>query len=95
MTTYREAVERLTRKLGPEHPDVGITMAALGDELRKAGKFAESERNLRGGLDILVKASGEDGPLTQATLQWLANLYADWKKPELAAAYKARVKTSK
>ena len=44
--TYREALERLTRKLGPDHPDVGMTLLGFGDLLMKKGNFPEAEAAL-------------------------------------------------
>jgi predicted Ser/Thr protein kinase len=89
---YPEAIERLTRKLGPEHPDVGVTLLGYGDTLRVQKKYAEAEGALRRSLEIQVKANGEEAGLTQRTLRVLVKLYTDWKKPAQAAAYTARLK---
>ena len=89
---YREAVERLSQKLGPEHLDVGTLLRGMGDSLRKLGKLS----GVRGRVQALarhpVKALGEDNAGTQRTIKALATLYTDWKKPAQAAAYTARLK---
>ncbi len=90
--SYLEAVERLSRKLGPEHLDVGTTLTGLGQAYRKLAKFPESEAAFKRALDIQVKALGEDNVATQRTIQALAGVYTEWKKPALAAAYTARLK---
>jgi hypothetical protein len=77
--------------LGPEHPDVGITIAGLGEVLRREKMFAESETTLRRALTILVNANGEAHVWTQRTIKMLANLYTDWHKPAQAAEYSARL----
>ena len=89
---YREAVERLSTKLGPEHPDVGTILGGMGDSLRKLGKYPEAETALKRALDIHVKALGEGNAVTQRTIKALVALYTEWKKPAEAAAYTARLK---
>ncbi len=90
--SYLEAVERLSRKLGPEHLDVGTTLTGMGQAYRKLARFPESEAAFKRALAIQVKALGEDNAATQRTINALAGLYTDWKKPALAAAYRARLK---
>ena len=89
---YREAVERLSAKLGPEHPDVGTILLGMGDSLRKLEKYSEAEAALKRSLDIHVKALGEGNAATQRMIKVLATLYTAWKKPAEAAAYTARLK---
>ena len=89
---YPEALERLTKKLGPEHPDVGLTLLGYGDTLRMEKKYAEAEAPLRRAVEILAKANGEEAGITQRTLKAVVKLYTEWGKPEKAAAYQARVK---
>ena len=89
---YREAVERLSATLGPEHPDVGTVLAGMGYSLRKLGKYPESEASLKRALDIQVKALGEGNAWTQRSIKGLVALYTEWKKPAEAAAFTARVK---
>ena len=88
---YPEAIERLTRKLGPEHPDVGIALLGYGDTLRLEKKYPEAEAPLRRAVEILAKASGEDAALTQRGMGALVKLFTDWGKPDRAAAYQARL----
>ncbi len=90
--SYLEAVERLSRKLGPEHLDVGTTLTGMGQAYRKLARFPESEAAFKRALAIQVKALGEDNAATQRTINALAGLYTDWKKPALAAAFRARLK---
>ena len=89
---YPEAIEQLTKRLGPDHPDVGVTLHGYGDTLRLEKKYAEAEAPLRRCAEILAKANGEDAGLTQRVFKLLVKLYTDLGKPEKAAAYAARVK---
>ena len=89
---YPEAIERLSRKLGPEHPDVGLTLLGYGDTLRLEKKYAEAEAPLRRSVELLAKANGEGAAITQRTLKVLVKLYAEWGKPEKAPPFQARIK---
>ncbi len=89
---YPEAIERLSKRLGPDHPDIGLTLLGYGDTLRQEKKYAEAEIPLRRAAEILAKANGEDAGMTQRVLKVLVKLYTDWGKPAQAKAYEARVK---
>ena len=89
---YPEAVERLTKKLGPDHPDVGIALLGWGDTLRMQKKYAEAESPLRRSADILSRVRGDDAGITQRSLKSLVKLYTEWGKAEKAAPYAARVR---
>jgi hypothetical protein len=90
--TYPEAIERLTKKLGPDHPDVGLVLLGYGDTLRLQKKFAEAEAPMLRAAAILSKANGEEAGITQRTLKAVVKLYTEWGKPEKAATYTARIK---
>ncbi|HEV2105660.1 MAG TPA: serine/threonine-protein kinase [Candidatus Eisenbacteria bacterium] len=93
--TYRDAIPRLARRLGPDHPDVGLATMGLGSTLRLEHKFAAAEAELERALAILHRAYGDGNAATQRALKALAGLYADWKRPALAAPYAARLQTAK
>ena len=88
---YPEAIARLTAKLGPEHPDVGLTLLGYGDTLRIEKKYAEAEAPLRRAAELLAKANGESAGITQRAFQVLVKLYTDWGRPAKAAEYAARI----
>ncbi|HVO51017.1 MAG TPA: serine/threonine-protein kinase [Thermoanaerobaculia bacterium] len=89
---YPEAIARLTKALGPEHPDVGIALLGYGDTLRLEKKYAEAEAPLRRSAELLAKANGEGAGITQRAIKVVVKLYTEWGKPEKAAVYQARVK---
>jgi tetratricopeptide (TPR) repeat protein len=88
---YPEAVERLSRKLGPDHPDVSHVRTGMGELLTKQKKYAEAEPVLLRALEVRMKAFGETHPRTQRTIRDLGELYEQWDKPAQAAAYKKRL----
>ena len=88
---YPEAIARLTAKLGPEHPDVGLTLLGYGDTLRSEKKYAEAEAPLRKAAELLAKANGESAGITQRTFGVLVKLYTEWGRPGKAAEYQARI----
>jgi tetratricopeptide (TPR) repeat protein len=92
--TYREACERLERKLGPEHLDVSTVLSGLGTTLRKEEKFEAADANMRRALAIRVKALGESHSSTQKLIKALAELNTAWGKPAHTATYSARLTTA-
>src|SRR5207253_7893014 len=89
--TYPEAVERLSRKLGPDHPDVAHVRTGMGENLIKQKKYAQAEPVLLRALEVRIKAFGEPHPRTQRTIKDLGDLYEQWGKPAQSRAYKARL----
>lgn len=89
--SFREALERMRPRLGPEHLDISYVLAGLGNVLMKEKKFDEADVELRQALDIRVKALGEANAATQKAIKALAELNTAWGKPAQAAAYTARL----
>jgi tetratricopeptide (TPR) repeat protein len=89
---YPEAIARLSKNLGPDHPDVGLTLLGYGDTLRLEKKFAEAEAPLRRAAELLAKANGEGAGITQRTFRVLVKLYTEWGKPAKATEYQARIR---
>ncbi|MFN7989610.1 MAG: tetratricopeptide repeat protein [Thermoanaerobaculia bacterium] len=88
---YPEAIDRLTKRLGEEHPDVGLTLLGYGDTLRQQKKYAEAEVPLRRAVEILAKANGADSAMAQRGLEVLVKLCTDWGRPDRAEAYRSRL----
>ena len=69
--------------LGPDHPDVAVTLNSLGMACRRTGDFDASVKYLERALAISEGAMGRDSLEAAYTLNHLGNVYAvrgDWKK---------------
>jgi len=84
-------VERLSRKLGPDHPDVAHVLTGMGENLTKQKKYAQAEPVLLRALEVRMKAFGEPHPRTQRTIKDLGVLYEQWGKPAQSRVYKAKL----
>ena len=58
---YEEAVARMRKVYGPDHPDVVWATASLGRNQYRMGRVADGERNLRWALDV-KDPNGRLGP---------------------------------
>jgi len=66
----QEALEVRRKALGPDHPDVGVSLNALGTLRNKEGRYAEAERLQREAVAVLAKTLGPDSPeLAEAQMQ--------------------------
>ena len=55
-------MQRMSRNLGADHPQVAPFHSNLGNTLSALGRFAEAEKHHRQALAIMVKEKGEDHP---------------------------------
>lgn len=81
---YVEAVQLAERALslrekalGPDHPDVAVTLNLLGKLHRERADYAQAETLLKRALAIREKTPGPNQLVTAETLNDLAELYGD------------------
>ncbi len=77
-TTYRQAVARIEKELGPDDPYFLATqLENLGELLEKEGRNAEAEDLFKRALDLRERAAGPKHPDLAASLNFdrLGNLY--------------------
>ncbi len=79
-----EALELQLRLLGPNHPDVGQTLAAVGRAQTKSDRFGPAEKHLRRALELQQRVLGDGHPDTLATLRLLTIL--EWDRGDLVVA---------
>ena len=68
--------------------DYGIRKLIQGIIDMMEGKPEPAEMNLLGAENIIGNAVGSDNDYMKTTYRYLNNLYARWKKPEKAIAYR-------
>ena len=91
----RESLGLRLKALPPSHWLIASAESVLGDCLARLKRFAEAEPLLLKGHAGLKAKFGEEDERTVEALSRLAQLYDAWKKPEMAAHYRARtLKTS-
>jgi tetratricopeptide (TPR) repeat protein len=66
----------------------GAVRGAYGRALAEQGLHVAGETALLEGYGVLKTQLGADHGVTRRTRDWLAELYDDWGKPELAARYR-------
>ncbi len=84
-----EALACARSTLAADHWMIGRVQNVLGHALALAGRFERAEVELRGSYDLLRQGLGEAHPFAATARQRLAQLYADWGKPERAAEFAA------
>ena len=85
--SYREnnaGLKLMREALGPDHPQLGMALARVGDDLRLLGRTEEAIHHLREALRLLEPAFGPGHPHVSAARQSLASMHA--KKGEHQAA---------
>ena len=70
------ALEIREKTLGPDHPDVAVTLNNLANLRRNKGDYATAEPLYQRALAIREKAFGTEHPDVAATLHTLANLHS-------------------
>ena len=87
--TYREALGMLERTLPEGHSSTDYMKSRLASALNQTGGYVESEALLLEVLPRLEEAHGRADPRTQATANWLAELYDKTNRQDEADTYKA------
>ena len=77
---YLHSLSITEQELGPDHPDVGITLTNLAILYTVQGKYAEAEPLYQRALRIWEQALGLDHPQLAYPLNGLANLYREQGK---------------
>lgn len=91
---YADAVVKSALKAYPEgHYATALFRLNLGACLRNLGRFEEAEVQLQASYRELTAALGEDHEYVATAARYLAKLYEDWNKPDLAAEFAARIET--
>jgi CHAT domain-containing protein/Tfp pilus assembly protein PilF len=63
------------KALGPDHPDVALSLTGLAELYQLQGRYADAEPLHKRALAIQEKALGPDGPYTGRSLHDLAEVY--------------------
>jgi tetratricopeptide (TPR) repeat protein len=90
---YKRALVIKEKALGPDHPDVALTLFCLAENYAGQGLYADAEPLLRRALDIRTRMLGINHPDVAKTLNRLSLLADRTKQPKLALEY-ARKGTS-
>jgi tetratricopeptide (TPR) repeat protein len=77
MPLVEQALAIHERVLGPEHPQVAITVAGLAVLYKLQGRYAQAEPLLRRALAIQEKTFGSEHPNFAAILNLLAEIYRE------------------
>jgi eukaryotic-like serine/threonine-protein kinase len=85
----REALSIRQTSQPPGHWSTANVKSMLGECLVAEKRFAEAEPLLKQGYEEIKAALGQKHPRTHEALVRLPQLYDAWKKPDLAARYRA------
>ena len=80
----KRALEIREKALGPNHPDVAVSLNGLVNVWRKQGKLAEAEPVAKRGLEIREKALGPNHPDVATSVNNLAIIW--WEQGKTAEA---------
>ena len=86
----RIGLEIRERELGPEHPEVAVSLYSLANMYSRKHEHAAAEPLLRRALRIREKAFGSEHPLVADTLDHLAMICASQSNVSEAAAFSER-----
>jgi serine/threonine protein kinase/tetratricopeptide (TPR) repeat protein len=87
----RDALEIRRKSLPSTHWQIGYTEALLGSCLKGERRFDEAEPLLLAGYETLRTKRGDGREETLSAVSGLVALYAAWGKPEIAAAWRAKL----
>ena len=74
---YKRALAIREKALGPDHPDVALSLNNLAFLYDKQGRYADAEPLYKRSLAISEKALGPDHPDVATSLNNLAALYSN------------------
>jgi len=86
--TVRDAIERFTRALPPNHLNMGIARIRLGQTLVCQARYAEAEQQVLAGYNILKSQTSPQVSWLVSARRDLAVIYTALKQPAKAARYK-------
>ena len=78
------------RTVKSDYWTIATTQGALGECLTAQHRYAEAESLLIESYNSLKASQGEQNPRTIEARQRLVKFYEAWKKPALAAQYRAQ-----
>ncbi|HEX2139940.1 MAG TPA: serine/threonine-protein kinase [Woeseiaceae bacterium] len=76
---------------GPQDPLMAATAAAYGHALAQLGRFVEAERVLLASVPRLLENGGRPNRRAQRALDWTAELYESWSRPDDASRYREQL----
>ncbi|HEX8702001.1 MAG TPA: tetratricopeptide repeat protein [Myxococcaceae bacterium] len=76
-----EAISRLERKLGPEHPTLVVIVYSLADALRMQGRLAEALPHYEHAATLQIAIKEDRQGMWGATLLGLGRAYLDLRRP--------------
>jgi tetratricopeptide (TPR) repeat protein len=85
----RESLDRAKKVLPPADVRTLLIEGALGECLGAQSRFAEAEPLITHSYDALKTSQGGKGPPAAYAAKRAAEFYDRWKKPDLAAKYRA------
>lgn len=75
----------------PDDPLMAATTAAYGHALARLGRFEEAEHAMLASVPSLVEAGGRPNRRARRALDWTADLYDAWSRPDDALRYRERL----
>jgi eukaryotic-like serine/threonine-protein kinase len=76
---------------GPDDPLMAATTAAYGHVLARLGRYEEAERAMLASVPLLVEARGRPDRRARRALDWTADLYESWSRPDDASRYREQL----
>lgn len=88
---YREAIAMYDATQGAQHLNTGIGRLKLGDALVGQERYAEAEKELLTGYDILMKQTSPSVSWLRRARENLVKLYTASNQPEKAKKFQAEL----
>lgn len=86
LAAHNKALQGRERALGPDHPDVGVSLGNLGIVCRSLGRRQDAQRYYERAMQVIAKSVGERHPDRARILGNLGNLFFDDRDYKQAAA---------
>lgn len=74
----KRALEIVKKALGPDRPEVAVSLTNLAELYAKQGRYEKAETLYKQSLAIVEKAFGAEHPIVAQSLTRLATLYLSW-----------------
>jgi len=91
----RESLSIREEKRGPQSWEAAESKSFLGASLAARERYAEAEPLLHDAHATLRRTRSSDDPYTRQTLRHLVQFYADWGRPDRAAAWRDSLAVAK